>query len=259
MEAIFGELSIYIVLILCIVSFAAGFVDSVAGGGGLLMAPALLLSGMPPHLALGTNKFIAIFGTATAVINFTRHRIIIWRIAIIGLIASMIGAAIGTNAILLFDDKTATTIILAILPFTAIVTFMPKKQVKSNVSEFNNKELYLLVPIISFCLGFYDGFFGPGTGTFIIIAFYSVLGMNLIYASAVAKVINLASGVGSFITFAIAGKIFYTLGIPLIVCNIVGAYFGSKMAMSKGQSFIRKLIVIVFVMLFISLIIKYIG
>ncbi len=258
METFIGDLSLLIVIILCIVSFVAGYVDSIAGGGGLLMAPALLLSGVPPHLALGTNKFIAITGTSVAVLNFMRSGIIIWRVAVIGLIASLIGSVFGTKAILLFDEATAAKIILTILPFTALAIFAPKKKIKTTSTEFSKLDLYLKVPIICFVFGFYDGFFGPGTGTFITIAFYSVLGMGLVHATAATKVINLASGVGSFATFALSGQVFYALGIPLVVCNMIGAYIGSKMAIAKGQSLIKVLLIVVFVILFISLIIKYI-
>lgn len=254
---IFGDIELYILLILIFVSFAAGFIDSVAGGGGLLMVPSLLLAGIPAQFALGTNKFVAIFGTSTALINFIRNGKVIWRIAIIGLIFSLIGSVFGTKAILLFDEKTVTTIILWILPFTAIVTFIPRKHLKSQLVDFSKRELYLFVPLICLVLGFYDGFFGPGMGTFLIIAFYVVLGMNTVNASAVAKAVNLASGVGAFITFAFAGKVLYMVGLPLAIANIAGGFAGSKMAIVKGHSFIRVTIVVVFIVMFISLIVKY--
>lgn len=254
---IFNGLDVYIVILLTVVAYVAGFVDSVAGGGGLLMTPSLLLAGIPPQFALGTNKFMAIFGTSAAVINFARNGKIIWRIAIIGLIFSCIGSVLGTKLILFFDPQTVVKIILTLLPFTAIVVFIPKRKLKTEVVDFNKTELYIATPIISMILGFYDGFFGPGTGTFLIIAFYSILGMNLVNASAVAKVINLSSGIGSFITFAISNKIIYTLGLPLIVANILGGYTGSKMVMSVGQKFVRYMIIIVFVVMFISLVVKY--
>jgi len=258
MDALLNSEYYYLIILgLTFVAFFAGFIDSVAGGGGLLMAPALLLVGISPQYALGTNKFIAIFGTSTAVINFARKGKIIWKIAVIGLIAAMIGSVIGTKTILLFDEETVAKIILTLLPLTAVIVFIPKKTIKSEISEFKNREIYLITPIISLVLGFYDGFFGPGTGTFLVLLFYAFLGINLVNASAITKVINLSSGIGSFITFAFAGKILYAVGIPLIIGNILGAFIGSKLAMTKGQGFIKYMIIIVFILLFISLLYKY--
>lgn len=251
-----SDLPMHILILLTFVSFSAGFIDSVAGGGGLLMIPSLLLAGIPSHNALGTNKFVAIFGSATASITFALNKKIIWRIALLGVVFSLLGSVCGTKTILLFDKQTVEKIILTILPFTAIITFIPKKKIKSDVSDFTSRELYVYSPIICFCLGFYDGFFGPGTGTFLILAFYSLLGMNMMNASAVAKVVNLASGVGSFITFAIKGNVLYSIGIPLAMANILGSFIGSKIAIKKGQGFIKIIIIAVFVIMFASLLLR---
>lgn len=253
----FSDLPIYVVFILMGASFAASFIDSIAGGGGLVMLPALLLSGVPVHYAIGTNKLVAICGTSVALMNFIKSGKVIWRIAFWGLIFSLIGSVVGTKAILFFDERTATKIVMWILPFTAIVTFLPKKQIKSELSEFSKKDIYFISPLIGFVIGFYDGFFGPGAGTFLILAFYAVMGMNIVNASAVAKVINLASGVGAFITFAFAGKVLYGICLPLIAANILGGYVGSKMAIKMGHSFVRIMIIFVFIVMFISLLIKY--
>ena len=258
MESILSSEYFYLIVIgLTFVAFFAGFIDAVAGGGGLILAPTLLLVGITPQLALGTNKFVAIFGTTTAVINFARKGKIIWKIALIGVIGALVGSVIGTKSILMFDEETVAKIILAILPFTAIVVFIPKKKIKSEINEFTKNDLYIKVPIISFILGFYDGFFGPGTGTFLTLFFYTFLGMNLVNSSAISRVINLSSGIGSFITFALAGKIIYLLGLPLIVGNMAGGFIGSKMAMTKGQKFIKYMIITVFILLFASLLYKY--
>ncbi len=252
------DLNTYTLLLLMIAAFSAGFIDSIAGGGGLIMLPAFLLAGIPAQIALGTNKFVAITGTSTALFNFIKSGKVIWKIAIIGLILSFIGSIFGTKAILYFNEEVATKIIMWILPFTALITFIPKKQIKSVESDFSNIDLYIISPIICFIIGFYDGFLGPGAGTFFIISFYAVLGMNMVNASAIAKVFNLASGVGAFITFAIAGKVLYLLAIPLIISNILGSYIGSKIAISKGHSFIRVIIIIVVIIMFIVLLIKFI-
>jgi len=193
-----------IILLLSLMSFLAGFIDSVAGGGGLVLIPSLLLAGIPPQAALGTNKFAAIFGTSTALINFMKSGKVIWQIAGFGLAFSVLGSVIGTKAILYFDQNTTAKIIVMMLPVTVIVTFLPKRRLKESISDFSKKDLYLYTPLLCSIVGFYDGFFGPGTGTFLIFGFYVFLGLHLINASAVSKVFNLASNIGSFVTFAFA-------------------------------------------------------
>jgi uncharacterized protein len=237
-------------------SFLAGFIDSVAGGGGLVLIPSLLLAGIPPQAALGTNKFAAIFGTSTALANFMKNGKVIWKIAFWGLAFSVLGSVIGTKAILYFDQNTTVKIIVMMLPITAIVTFLPKRQLKTSISDFSKKDLCLYTPLLCFIVGFYDGFFGPGTGTFLIFGFYIFLGLHLINASAISKVFNLASNVGSFVTFAFAGKVLYGIGIPIALSNLAGGYLGSILAIKKGQQFIKVFLLMVFAILFVTLILR---
>lgn len=243
-----------IILLLSLMSFLAGFIDSVAGGGGLVLIPSLLLAGILPQAALGTNKFAAIFGTSTALINFMKSGKVIWQIAGFGLAFSVLGSVIGTKAILYFDQNTTAKIIVMMLPVTVIVTFLPKRRLKESISDFSKKDLYLYTPLLCSIVGFYDGFFGPGTGTFLIFGFYVFLGLHLINASAVSKVFNLASNIGSFVTFAFADKVLYSIGIPIAVANLVGGYAGSVLAIQKGQRFIQVSLLIVFGILFLTLI-----
>lgn len=257
METLF-DIQIHLLILLIAAAFFAGFIDSIAGGGGLILLPAFLLAGVPAQYALGTNKLVAITGTSTALINFIRSGKVIWNIAIVGLIASFFGSILGTKSILFFNEEIVTKIILWVLPITALITFIPKKQIKSVTSDFTKTDIYIIAPIICFIVGFYDGFVGPGAGTFFILSFYIFLGMNLVNASAVAKILNLASGVGAFITFAIAGKVIYMLALPLIIANVIGSYIGSKIAIKKGHSFVRLIIIAVFIIMFISMVIKFI-
>jgi uncharacterized membrane protein YfcA len=243
-----------IIILLSLMSFLAGFIDSIAGGGGLILIPSLLLAGIPPQAALGTNKFAAIFGTSTALANFMKNGKVIWKIAGFGLAFSVIGSVIGTKAILYFDQNTTAKLIVMMLPITAIVTFFPKRQLKTSISDFSKRDLYLYTPLLCLIVGFYDGFFGPGTGTFLIFGLYIFLGLHLINASAISKVFNLASNVGSFVTFAFADKVLYDIGIPIAISNLVGGYFGSILAIKKGQRFIKVSLLIVFGILFITLI-----
>jgi uncharacterized membrane protein YfcA len=246
-----------VIALLAGMSFIAGFIDAVAGGGGLILIPSLLVAGVPPQMALGTNKFAAMFGTTTALINFSRNKKVIWKIALFGLAFSLVGSVLGTRAILYFDQAATAKIIIYLLPLSALITFLPKKKAKTTSAEFSNLNMYLHVPLICFTIGFYDGFFGPGTGTFLIFAFYLFLGLHLINASAISKVFNLASNVGSFLTFVLAHKVLYTVGIPVAMANIAGGFIGSKLAIEKGQGFIRAFLVLVFLVLFVTLIVRF--
>ncbi len=244
------------ILLLSGMSFLAGFIDAVAGGGGLILMPSLLVAGLPPQMALGTNKFASMLGTTTALMNFVRSRKVIWKIALVGLPFSLVGSVFGTRAILHFDQAMAVKIIVFLLPFPAVLTFLPKKQLKTSATEFSALYMYLHVPLLCLVIGFYDGFFGPGTGTILIFGFYAFLGLHLINASAISKVFNLASNVGSFVTFVVAGKVLYSIGIPIALANILGGYIGSSLAIKKGQSFIKAILILVFIILFISLVLR---
>ena len=247
--------SYYIFTFLIIASFCAGFIDSIAGGGGFILVPALMLAGLSPTMAVATNKLPAVFGTATAAYNFIRSKTVIWPIALIGLVCAFLGGMVGSNLNLGLSQDTLNKIVL-FLPIAAIVTFIPKKNLKQNVTDFTKKELYIAAPFITFVLGIYDGFFGPGMGTFLIIAFYSILGMNMVNASAVAKIVNFASGAGALVMFLKAGQVIIAIGIPLLIANVLGSYIGSKMAIKNGQAFVKKILIIVFIVMFVSLIIK---
>ncbi len=255
---IFAQMPLWILAALCLAFFIAGFVDSIAGGGGFISMPSLLLAGIPPIQALATNKFIVIFGTSVAAFNFFLHKKLLYKLTIIGVIFSLFGAFIGSRVVLLVPDSTLKNIILIILPIAALASFIPKS-FNIGKTTFSPREIYIYTPILSCLIGFYDGFFGPGTGTFFILAFYLGLKMDLLYASASAKMVNLASGLGSFVAFAISGNVLYKLGIPLIVCNILGGYIGSKLAIKKGVKFIRVMVVGVFVLMFISLVLEYLD
>jgi hypothetical protein len=244
------------ILLLSGMSFLAGLIDAVAGGGGLILLPSLLVAGIPPQMVLGTNKFASMLGTMTALMNFVRSGKVIWKIALAGLGFSLIGSVLGTRAILHFDQATAAKIIMFLLPVPAVLTFLPKKQMKTSAAGFSTVNMYLHVPILCLVVGFYDGFFGPGTGTFLIFGFYVLLGLHLVHASAISKVFNLASNVGSFVTFVFAGKVLYSIGIPIALANILGGYIGSSLAIRKGQSFIRIILILVFILLFLTLVFK---
>ena len=209
------------VSLLCIVTFIAGLIDSIAGGGGLLRLPALLIAGVSPQQALGTNKFTGAIGTGAAMLNFARKGLILWKLAFIGIPCALLGSAAGSKCILAFDPQTAGKILIALLPVAAMITLIPRRS-KSCKDSFTSKDVYLLTPLICFSVGFYDGFFGPGAGSFFIIAFNVCLRMNLIQASALTKVFNLSSNLGSLFVFLYHGDVLFLYAIPMTVADVLG-------------------------------------
>ncbi len=254
-----------IVTVLFLIAFLAGFIDSIAGGGGLLLMPALLLAGLPPQTALGTNKFAATIGTGFALINFARNKKIIWRIVSAGILFSLLGAFIGSKTILIFSNEIVGKIIVILLPMAMIGILLPKKErhskdrssAKEEEEKLSTRDLYFKVPIICSLIGFYDGFFGPGTGSFFIMAFYFFISMDLVEASATSKVFNFASNIGALIVFLLEAKVVSLLGLLLAIANIVGNYLGSSLAINKGHNVVRIGLITILLILFISLLWNY--
>ncbi len=245
-----------ITIILSAVSFLAGFIDSIAGGGGLLLLPSLLLAGLPPQVALGTNKFASSMGTGVALINFILKKKVVWKIAASGIAFSLLGSFIGTKTILIFNNEIVGRIIIFLLPLAMLITLIPQKE-RAKGNEPSRFDITVKIPFICLFIGFYDGFFGPGTGSFLIIAFYIFIGLGLVQSSATAKVFNLASNLGALVIFVLGGKVIFSIGIPLAVANIAGNYIGSNLAVKKGASTVKFSLLLSLTILMISLIWKY--
>lgn len=244
-------------IIFCtIASFIAGFIDSIAGGGGLIILPAALLAGVPPHLALGTNKFAGTFGTLAAVWAFARSNLILWRMAGIGIVFSLIGAYAGSLLALEFSPEFMGKLMIFLLPLGMVATLMPKKEI-NRPAKLGGLRFWIFVPTLSFVVGGYDGFFGPGTGSIFILAFHFVLHIGLIQASATAKVFNLASNAGALVGFLLNDKVIFTLGIPMALANIAGSWLGSRLAIKSGPQVVRKVLAISLSLLLTTLIYKY--
>lgn len=242
--------------IVTVASFFAGFVDSVAGGGGLISLPAMLLAGVPPHLALGTGKFMSSLGTMASFYTYARRGIIVWRVAAIGVPFAFFGSMLGAKTALLVDNAVLGKVILFLLPVAALLTFLPVRK-GSQKKDAGRLALYVLTPISCAATGFYDGFFGPGAGSFMLLSLHLVVGLNLITASGTAKTFNLASNVSSLVIFLVSGKIYYAAGIPMALANIAGNILGSRMAIKGGPTVIRRMLLVSLALLFISLIWRY--
>lgn len=247
MESISTEV---LVLLLCAAG-VAGFVDAIAGGGGLIALPALLWAGIPPLQALATNKLQGSFGTATATYNFARKGYLDWRSLWPAVSMTLAGAVAGTLAVQFLPGSLLERIIPLLLTLFAIYfLFSPRvgdADAKQRVS------IALFAACAGFGLGFYDGFFGPGTGSFFTAAFVILLGYSLTRAVAGTKLLNFTSNISSLAVFALGGHVLWDLGLAMGLAQIAGAWLGSQLAIQHGSRVIRPLLVAVSLALSIKL------
>ncbi len=244
------------ILFLCIVAFLAGLIDSIAGGGGLLKLPALMLTGITPQQAMAVNKFAGTLGTSAALLNFTRARLILWKPAVGGIPAALAGSAAGGHCIMAFAPETAGRILVILLPITALITLIPWKS-RPTRQEFSQLDIYGIIPLVCFSVGFYDGFMGPGAGSFYIIALHFCVRMSLINASALAKVINLASNIGALAIFLPQGQVLFLYALPMAAADTLGNIIGSQLALRNGSKVVRIFLIVSMAILFVTLAAKY--
>ena len=237
MEGPLESLSLFTGIFLWGGGFLAGFVDSIAGGGGIISLPVLLSVGIPPHQALGTNKLQGSFGSFTAAVNYTRKGLVDFKKIVPGILFTAIGALLGTVAIQMLS---ATFLQHVIPPLLAVVffytLFTPDMGRRDLKPKMNERLFYVLA---GFILGFYDGFFGPGTGSFWTLLFVLFLGLDLKKATAHTKITNFTSNIIALSVFIIGGKVLFLAGIIMGTGQVAGAYAGSKLVIRNGVGFVR--------------------
>ncbi|MCT4618163.1 MAG: TSUP family transporter [Marinisporobacter sp.] len=233
------------IVYLCFFGFLAQFVDSIAGGGGLISIPALFAFGIPPHFALGTNKLGAIFGTVSSSAKFIQSKKVHFPMLKYMIPATILGAIVGVNTVLLIDQKILN-IVVTILLFVVCIYTIFKKDLGSedHFSGMDRKNIIIGV-IIAFTLGFYDGFFGPGAGSFLIFSFITFLGFDFLISCGNAKILNTTSVITSFIVFAFHGKVIYSIGIPMGICMMLGALLGTQLAIKNGAKLIKPIFIVI--------------
>ncbi len=231
------EFELYYYAIFLVAGFLAGFIDSIAGGGGIITVPVLLASGMPPHIALATNKLQSSFGSFTASTNYIRKGLVNLKDVYLGVIFTFMGASLGTYSILLVDASMLSKIIPIMLVIIFLYTFFTPKLGSEDRHHRLKPALFYLIFGIS--IGFYDGFFGPGTGSFWTIAIVTLLGLNLKSATAQTKIMNFTSNIVSLGVFIIGGQVLWLVGILMGLGQILGAYIGSSLVVKKDVAFIR--------------------
>jgi uncharacterized protein len=229
---------------LCGFAFLAGFIDSVVGGGGLIQLPALLLL-LPPEQAalvpavLGTNKLSSICGTGMALAQYAPRIAIPWRSMLPAAIAALALSLAGARTVSILSPALLKPLVLVLLVAVSIFTFVQKDLGRQHAPRFTARHEAWIGLLIGSVIGFYDGFFGPGTGSFLIFIFVGLLGFDFLTASASAKVINFATNLSAVAYFAATNQILYAYAVPMGVCNLAGSIAGTQMAMWKGNRFVR--------------------
>ena len=245
-------------LLVCPLIFLSGFIDSIAGGGGLISLPAYYLAGLPPAVAAGTNKMSAFTGTAVAMARYTGKGHMPWRLALAALAGSLPGSFAGAQLISVLPEATVRIIVLAALPVVALFVLLNKN---SLVPKARIPQQYSLPACfaIGLVIGAYDGLVGPGTGTFLQLLFISAIGMQVLDASGSARLVNLGSNVGAVVNLMLHGKVLYALALPAALFAIAGNYLGSSLAMKKGVGLIRALLLVVLTLLMGKMVYDLVG
>jgi uncharacterized protein len=228
-------------------AFAAGFIDAVAGGGGLIQLPALMI--FLPHASIadisGTNKCASICGTSVAMVRYARSVPIHWRSVIPAAIAAFASSFLGARCISLLDQDIARQVVLALLIAVGAYTFFRRDLGAVHAPRWTGNGQQVFAVLVGGGLGFYDGFFGPGMGSFLIALFVGVAGYDFLSASAVAKIINFSTNLAAVAYFAGTGHVLWELALPMAACSILGSVIGSHLAIAKGSRFVRRLFLVV--------------
>lgn len=242
------ELTVQMVLIVVVGVFLASFVDGLAGGGGIISIPTYFLAGLPAHLALGTNKLSSGIGTVISTLRFIRGGYVNWKLAIPSIILALLGAHFGTRLQLAMDERILKYLLLLVLPAVAFVV-LRQKQLPEEPGQIRAEKQTAIVLGASLLVGAYDGFYGPGTGTFLILIFCQLGKMDLRTASGNVKLVNLSSNMGALFTSLMHGKVFLVLGLIGAGASILGHYLGSGLAIKDGSRFVRPTILLVLALL----------
>ena len=241
-------------IIICPLVFLAGFVDAIAGGGGLISLPAFMLSGIPVHFAIGTNKLSSSMGTTIATYRYAKNGYIKFKLAACSAVCALIGSPLGAILALKINDFYLKILMLILLPITAFYV-MRKPNIEANQDSrtLTTIRTYLICMIIAFIVGIYDGFYGPGAGTFLLLLLTGVAHLDLNISAGTTKAINLSSNVAALITFIIYGKVLLTLGLVAGLFSIAGNYIGTIYFTKNGMKIVRPIIIIVIIIFFVKI------
>ncbi|WP_368029603.1 sulfite exporter TauE/SafE family protein [Arcobacter sp. s6] len=242
------------IIIFIITGFIAGYVDSIAGGGGMIQVPVLLYSGIPPVFVLATNKMAGLFGALMATIKYFISKKISIRVVKIAIIPCLLASYVGSLLVMFIPDYIIQWAILIAIPIALVFLLKKSSKIKEEDTKLSNKNIVLATAPI----GFYDGLLGPGTGTYMTISMKKFLHLDYIISTASTKPLNLATNLGSAIAFVYAGKVLWMIAIPMAIANMAGSYMGTHFAIKGGESFIKKVLIFVLVFMLVANIVKII-
>ena len=237
----------YIIIFLCLASFVAGFVDAIVGGGGLIQTPIalVLLPNISIASVIGTLKIPGFSGTSMAAYQYLKTTKVNWSLFLIMAFVSFGFAYLGSSLLNIMQNDFMKPLLFLVLILLLLYTYFKKDFGQFQIEKLTHKQTYIYGIVICVFLGFYDGFIGPGTGSLLIMAFIAILGFDFLQANMYAKLVNLATNFGSITLFVLKGKIIWTIAIPMAVCNVTGSWLGARLAISKGNGFIRIFFLIV--------------
>ena len=242
-------------LIVCPLMFLAGLVDSIAGGGGLISLPAFLLAGVPAHTALGTNNMASAMGTTVSTGRFLKNGYVRWKLAAFSAVLALGGSSIGAHIALFISDAVIRHMMIVVLPVVAFYIFRNRDLGEEKQREpLTRAQEFLVSGAGAFFVGIYAGFYGPGTGTFLILILTGAGRMQVKEASGMTKVINLSCNIAALVTFLANGKVLYPLGLAAGLFCIAGHYIGSGMVVSGGRKVVRPVVITVLALLFVKVV-----
>lgn len=241
-------------LVVFMLVFLAGYVDAIAGGGGLISLPAYLIAGVPTHAAIATNKLSSSMGTAVATFHYAKSGFINLRLALPSIAFAFLGSFLGSNLLLLVDDWFLRVFLLIVLPVTAIYVMKSKSFDATGLESFSLKKTMLLCMAIAFAVGLYDGFYGPGTGTFLMLLLTGIAHLRLDSAAGVTKSINLTTNIAALAVFLFNGQVAVLLGLVAGVFNMLGNYLGSHSFTKNGGSVARPITITVLLVFFVKIV-----
>jgi uncharacterized protein len=229
------------IIVLCLAAFAAGFIDAIIGGGGLIQTPAtfITLPKYPIAYLIGTTKIPSIFGTSIAAVQYSLKVNIRWKLLALMCSIAMVMAYIGSFTVAHMSNQFMKPVIFVVLIIVAVYTYTKKNFGIAHSNPVYKKNEILIAATFALVIGFYDGFIGPGAGSFLAIFFISVLGFDFLKASAHAKIVNVSTNFGSILFFGAKGLVLWHFAIPMAICNFLGSIVGSRLAILKGNKFIR--------------------
>ena len=242
--------------IICPLIFIGGVIDAIGGGGGLITLPAFMIAGFPVHFAIGTNKVSSAMGTSIAVFKFIRDGYMPLKLSLIGSIFAISGSSLGARTALLISDYAFRILMLVILPVTAYYVFRSQNlltEERETHDEITTRT-YIVCAIVAFTMGFYDGFYGPGAGTFMLLLMAGAARLSVQKANGVTKAINFATNVAAVTVYFMNGKVIWQMGVAAGIFSIMGNYIGARFFEKGGAKTVRPVILLVLTLFFVRVI-----